>query len=64
MSDMTPHSVRPAVRLMDLYTRLGETDEAKRWAAEALRRDGLTGLDPIAGLTEAERARAKALVAE
>ena len=60
----TPHAVRPAVRLMELWARAGLPEEARVWAAEALRRDGLTGLDPISGLTDAERARAEALLAK
>ena len=60
----SPHAVRPAVRLMDLLNRRGQPEEARVWAAEAIRRDGLTGLDPISGLTPEERARAESLIAE
>jgi hypothetical protein len=54
---LSPYAVRPAVRLMDLALAAGEIAAARRWAEEALRRDALTELDPIAGLTAAERTR-------
>ena len=60
----TPLAVRPAVRLMDLYAEQGPPEEAGFWAARVLELDALTGLDPIAGLTDAERARAEALLIE
>jgi hypothetical protein len=54
----TPYSVRPATRIMDLADRLGETEIARQAAVEALRRDELTRLDPLMGLTDAQRAQA------
>ncbi|MBZ0172934.1 MAG: hypothetical protein K8E66_11175, partial [Phycisphaerales bacterium] len=56
---LSPHAIRPAVRLMDLAPRLGWAGETRAWAEEALRRDTLTRLDPLVGLTEAERERAE-----
>ena len=61
---LSPYAIRPAVRLMDLSVRMGDPLGAGAWAAEAIRREGLTGLDPIAGLTDAERARARSLLAD
>jgi hypothetical protein len=63
-AERDPFAVRPAVRLMDLHTRLGDPDEARHWAEIALLLDANTMLDPIAGLTDAERARAEALVGD
>lgn len=56
---LSPHAIRPAVRLMDLAARVGRAGQAPAWAQEALRRDTLTRLDPLVGLTEAERERAE-----
>ncbi len=57
----SPHALRPAVHLMNLAERTGRTREARRWAAEVLRRETLTRLDPLMGLSERERARAERL---
>lgn len=57
----SPYTVRSAVRLMALYDFMNRPTEARRWAAEALRRDGLARLDPLTGLTDEERATARRL---
>ena len=63
----TPHSVRSITRIMDLADRLGpdqtDPDLARNAAAEALRRDELTRLDPVTGLTDAQRAQAHRILA-
>lgn len=63
VDERSPYSVRPAVHLMDLSVALGADEDARRWAGEALRRDGLKTLDPISGLTGAEHARATRILA-
>ena len=58
------NAVRPVWRLVELYSELGETDEAAAWAAEALERHELLRLDPLVGLTAAQVERARALAGE
>jgi hypothetical protein len=60
----SPSSVRPAVRMMNLLRETGRSEEAREWAVEALRRDGLARLDPLTGLTDAERLAARTLSGE
>lgn len=64
VNSRSPFSVRPAVRLMHLFREQGMGEQARNWAVEALRRDGLARLDPLTGLTESERAAARALAGE
>jgi len=60
-ADRAPHHTRPMVSIMDLARELGDLALARQAAAEALRRDDNTRLDPLAGLTDAERTRAERL---
>lgn len=55
-----PGNARVCVRLVGVYSDLGDAASAARWGAEALRRDGLTRLDPLAGLSDAEERAARA----
>ncbi|MEM1186557.1 MAG: O-antigen ligase family protein [Planctomycetota bacterium] len=58
---LDPHGVVPALRVMDAFEAAEKPDLAKDWAAETLRRDGLTTLDPLVGLGERDRRRVEAL---
>lgn len=43
--------------LVELLAKAGRTDDARRWALEGLKRQELTRLDPLAGLSEGQLAR-------
>ena len=58
------NAVRPVWRLVELYSELGETEEAAAWAAEAIERHELLRLDPLVGLTAEQLERARALAGE
>mgnify|MGYP001254032710 CR=1 FL=1 len=58
---LSPYATRPAVRLMALAAARGDGAAAGRWATEALFRDDLCRLDPLAGLTAEEREAATSL---
>lgn len=62
-AELDPYSVPPAVRLADYFSDTGEPERAAEWARAALDRDALTGLDPLIGLTERQRARIEAILA-
>lgn len=58
---LDPHGVTPAARTMEAFAAAGRPAEAATWARETLRRDDLTGLDPLVGLGERERRRVQRL---
>lgn len=58
----SPYSARAAIHLMDLHRGLGDIEFAQTWAAEALDRDDLSGLDPISGLSAVDRDRAERIL--
>lgn len=58
---LSPYAIRSALHLMNLADRTGRHDDARRWSAEVLRRDALTRLDPLVGLSDTDRARAERL---
>jgi hypothetical protein len=47
--------------LLELLVKAGRTDDARRWANEGLKRQDLTRLDPLAGLSEAQLTRLREL---
>lgn len=59
---LSPYSVRYPVRMMRLAPLVGE--DAGAHAAEAMRRDGLARLDPLAGLTDEERAEVEGVAVD
>ncbi|MEM7755316.1 MAG: O-antigen ligase family protein [Planctomycetota bacterium] len=63
-AELDPYGVPPAFRLAEYYGLVGSRAEAAGWARETLVRDGLTGLDPLVGLTEDQRGLMEALATE
>jgi hypothetical protein len=60
---LDPHGVAPAMALLNALVEAGRDADARSWAAEVLRRDGLTNLDPLVGLSDRERRRVRRLAA-
>ena len=57
---LDPYGVTPALRLMRAHEGV-DAAAAARWAGESLRRDGFTALDPLVGLSDADRRMAERL---
>ncbi|MEZ6233378.1 MAG: O-antigen ligase family protein [Phycisphaerales bacterium] len=60
-AELDPWGVFHPVRLARLHSRLGNPAEARRWAERALANHANSRLDPVAGLTDAERAEMERL---
>jgi O-Antigen ligase len=58
-ADLDPQGILFPVRLHDVYLERGENNLARDWAVRALEADNALALDPLVGLTDAERARLK-----
>jgi tetratricopeptide (TPR) repeat protein len=59
-----PYGLPFPVRLVRVYTALGDRPKAAQWAKVALDRDRLQRLDPIRGLSDPERKMIEAALAE
>lgn len=57
---LDPHSLGPALALWRLAIAQDQPDAARQWGARALEIDRLLRLDPLKGLTEAERSEIEA----
>lgn len=53
---LDPFGIYAPVKLAELHARLGNGPEARTWAKRALERDEQLRLDPLVGLTAAQRA--------
>jgi tetratricopeptide (TPR) repeat protein len=53
----SPHDPLHPIKLSDLYTSLGDAENARTWAKRALDLDKNLRLDPLRQLTDAERSR-------
>jgi tetratricopeptide (TPR) repeat protein len=59
-ADLDPYNLEIALRLMRVYTQIGDPANAARWAHKVLELDPLMRLDQAArGLTDSERAEAE-----
>jgi tetratricopeptide (TPR) repeat protein len=56
-SKQDPHGVVNIPPLVELLLARGRPDVARRWAKQALERQNLTRLDPLAGLSEEQLKR-------
>lgn len=61
--ELDPYGLNGPTRLVEITQALGLDDEARTWAARALERDDLLALDPLKGLSAAQRGELEALVA-
>lgn len=59
---LNPHDPAHALRMMDLCVELGDGEEARRWAREAIDRSGRMSLDPLKGLVEGDLDRARGVL--
>ncbi len=59
--DLGPDELLPARKALEASVALGQTNEARHWAAECLRINALLRLDPLEQLSETEVARLKSL---
>ena len=64
VSELDPRGPLAPFRLMQLHRQMGKAEAAEQWAAEAIRRDDLTRLDPLAGLTERQRNEAERIASD
>lgn len=60
---LDPHGLTPPLHLARLYAQLDQPEEAARWARRALEVHANLHLDPLKGLTDAEKAEMKRLAA-
>lgn len=56
-SEMAPYSSRYPTSLALALSEMGDMESASRWAAEAIRRDELSALDPLMALPDSTRRR-------